>query len=89
MKDKINLIFVGLDVSKGILAVSVADEGRDGEVRDWGTVSTTPNQLKGCSKSWHRGPIGLKFAMKRDQQGTGCIGRLRHLVSAAAWWLHP
>jgi transposase len=24
------------------LAVSVADDGRDGEIRDWGTISTAP-----------------------------------------------
>lgn len=42
MKDKSKVVFVGLDVAKDTLAVSVADEGRDGEIRDWGTVSSTP-----------------------------------------------
>tara|TARA_R110002074_G_scaffold92570_1_gene202153 strand:+ start:10432 stop:10668 length:237 start_codon:yes stop_codon:yes gene_type:complete len=46
MKDKEELVFVGLDVSKDTLAVSVADEGRDGEIRDWGTASTAPHSVE-------------------------------------------
>ena len=30
--------FVGLDVHKEQIAVAIADAGRDGEVRFWGTV---------------------------------------------------
>jgi transposase len=41
MNNKAKLDFVGLDVSKELLAVSVADESRGGEVRDWGTISAT------------------------------------------------
>ncbi len=40
--NKEKAVFVGLDASKATLAVSVADDGRDGEIRDWGTVSTDP-----------------------------------------------
>ena len=46
MRDKSKLVFVGLDVAKDTLAVSVADEGRDGEIRDWGTVSTAPQSVE-------------------------------------------
>ncbi len=46
MKDKSKVVFVGLDVAKDTLAVSVADAGRDGEIRDWGTVSTTPQSVE-------------------------------------------
>jgi hypothetical protein len=35
--NKEKVVFVGLDASKATLAVSVAEDGRDGEVRDWGT----------------------------------------------------
>tara|TARA_B110000908_G_C10196853_1_gene423364 strand:+ start:391 stop:696 length:306 start_codon:yes stop_codon:yes gene_type:complete len=42
MKPKEKVVFVGLDASKTTLAASVADDGRDGETRDWGTISTAP-----------------------------------------------
>jgi hypothetical protein len=44
--NKEKVVFVGLDVSKATLAVSVADDGRDGEVRDWGTISTAPTSVE-------------------------------------------
>lgn len=34
MKEQDKVVFVGLDVSKDTLAVSVADGGRNGEIRD-------------------------------------------------------
>jgi transposase len=42
MNDKQKMAYVGLDASKDTLAVSVADDGGDGERRDWGTVSPAP-----------------------------------------------
>ncbi len=39
-KDK--AVFVGLDASKATLAVAVAEDGTDGEMRHWGTISTGP-----------------------------------------------
>ena len=46
IKDKSKVVFVGLDVAKDTLAVSVADEGWDGEIRDWRTVSTAPQSVE-------------------------------------------
>lgn len=37
MQDK-SVAFEGLDVSKDSISVSVAEDGRDGEVRDWGSI---------------------------------------------------
>lgn len=58
MKNREELVFVGLDVSKDTLAVSVADEGRDGEIQDWGTASTAPHSverlLKELAARFHR-----------------------------------
>ena len=44
--NKEKVVFVGLDASKATLAVSVAEDGRDGEVRDWGTISTAPTSVE-------------------------------------------
>ena len=60
--------FVGLDDSKNSIDVVVASEGRDGEVRSYGTIENTPEALKklvrrlGRSKDLHfvyeAGPCG-------------------------------
>jgi transposase len=42
MNTKEKVVFVGLDASKATLVISVADDGRDGEIWDWGTISTAP-----------------------------------------------
>jgi transposase len=44
--NKEKVVFVGLDASKATLAVSVAEDGRDGEVRDWGTISMAPTSVE-------------------------------------------
>ncbi len=58
MEDKGKVVFVGLEVSKDMLSVSAADEGRDSEIRDWGTVSTAPSVverlLKKLATRFHR-----------------------------------
>lgn len=46
LKDRSKVVFVGRDVAKNRLAVSVAHEGRDGEIRDWETVSARPQSVK-------------------------------------------
>jgi hypothetical protein len=37
--------FIGLDVHKETIAVAIADAGRDGEVRFWGTMPNTTHYL--------------------------------------------
>jgi transposase len=37
--------FVGLDVHKDTIAVAVAEAGRDGEVRFWGNIPNTPDDV--------------------------------------------
>jgi len=44
--DNKGLVFVGLDVSKAKISVAIALDGRDGEVRDWGTWSSAPESVE-------------------------------------------
>lgn len=41
MREKLELAFVGIDVSKNTHAVVIAEDGRDGEVRDFGNIPAT------------------------------------------------
>ena len=43
---KNNIIFVGLDVHKNSIDVALADAGRDGDVRFYGTVGGDLESLK-------------------------------------------
>ncbi len=52
-KDK--SVFVGLDASKATLAVAVAEDGTDGEMRHWGTISTGPISIEKLLKKTGRG----------------------------------
>lgn len=37
--------FIGLDVHKETIAVAIADSGRNGELRYWGTMPNTMHHL--------------------------------------------
>ena len=37
--------FVGLDVHKDSISVAIADAGRDGEIRMYGTIANTPDSV--------------------------------------------
>lgn len=75
--------FVGLDDSKYSIAVAVASEGREGEVRSYGTIENTPEaviklvrrlgQPKDLYFAYEAGPCG--YGLYRDLVGLGanCI----------------
>ncbi len=48
MKDMKKEAFIGFDVSKNSHAVAIAEGGRDGEVRGFGTILTTMRRWKSC-----------------------------------------
>jgi len=72
--------FVGLDDSKQSIEVSVASEGRDGEVRDYGAIPNTPEALKKLVRRLGR-PGDLYFVYEAGPCG---YGNYRELLGLGA-----
>jgi transposase len=41
-----SITYVGLDVHKGTIAIALAESGKRGEVREYGTIPNTPAAVK-------------------------------------------
>ena len=84
MKKDSTIKFIGLDVHSKTISVAIADEGRKGEVRHYGTIENTFEAIDKVIKSltetgvelrfiYEAGPCG--FALYRYLTGNGftCI----------------
>jgi transposase len=80
MKENCTTKFVGMDVHSKTISVAIADEGRKGEVRHYGTIENTFEAIDKVSKSltatgdelrfiYEAGPCG--FALYRYLTGNG------------------
>ena len=78
MRDSIR--YVGLDDSKDTIEVAVAAAGRDGEVRSYGTIANTTDELKKLVRRLGR-PRDLHFAYEAGPCGYGIY---RDLVALGA-----
>ena len=75
--------FVGLDVHKVNIAVSVAEDGRNGEVRFLGTIPNTPDEITKLTKRltkhgpldfcYEAGPCGYGIHRQLTQLGHPCM----------------
>ena len=79
MKEKSKVVFVGLDLAKDTLAV--ADEGRDGEILDWGTVSSAPQSVEKLLKKLAARFYRVEVCYEADPTGYG----LYRQITAFGW----
>ena len=65
------ITFVGLDVHKATIAVSVAEGGRDGEVRHLGRVENRPEVVRRLVERLRRGGQELRVCYEAGPCGCG------------------
>ena len=77
-------MFVGLDIHKSSIEIAIAEAGRDGEVRSYGSIDGTLNALdkvvrklvsKGCELHfvYEAGPCGYDVYRHLTAQGFDCV----------------
>jgi transposase len=71
--------FVGLDVHKDTTAVAVADQGRDGEVRAYGTISSDRHALERAVAKLRADGAELHVAYEAGPTGFGLYRHLRKM----------
>jgi hypothetical protein len=70
------ITYVGLDVHKDTLAVSLAATGERGEVRQYGTIANTPTALKTLASKLAKSGAALHFCYEAGPCGYGIQRRI-------------
>lgn len=75
---KHSIIFVGLDVHKDSIAIALADDGRNGEIRLYGTISGDLASLDKAIRKFRRSGVEYRFVYEAGPCGYEIY---RHLIS--------
>lgn len=67
------ILYVGLDVHKASISVTVAEEGRDGAVRFIGAIPNTPDDIAKLARRLAKDGSDLDFCYE-----AGCCGSCLH-----------
>ena len=74
--------FIGLDVHKATIAVAIAEDGRAGEIRHYGTIQHRPEHIAKLMKRL----AASTSATKPDHVAMACIARSsKPAIPASSW----
>jgi transposase len=65
------ITYIGLDVHKQTIAVALAEAGKRGEVREYGTIANTPTALKALASKLAKSGSTLRFCYEAGPCGYG------------------
>jgi transposase len=84
------ITFVGLEVHKATIAVSVAAAGRDGEVRHLGRLENRPEVVRRLIERLRRSGHELRVWYEAGPCGYGLHRQLTDLgCDCVSWWRRP
>jgi transposase len=72
-------LYIGLDVHKASISVSLAEEGRDGEVRFLGAIANAPDDVLKLTKRLAKKNQALEFCYEAGPCGYGLYRQLTAL----------
>ena len=78
--------FVGLDIYKERISVTVAESGRSGAVEYLGEIANDPGAISKLCDRLGRSDKPRRFVTRPDRAAMAFIANLQNLAIAAMWW---